>query len=72
MRKTLAIRYLLFGLLFALVIVGLVSHVYPLLVGCIVAAIILGVIGDKIENAPTEPFRKYNELHHRHHHHENV
>jgi hypothetical protein len=39
------------------------------LIGCVVAAVILGVIGDKIESAPTEPFRKYNEKHHRHHHH---
>lgn len=72
MRKTRAIRYLLFGLLFALVIVGLVSHSYPLLVGCVIAAIILGVVGDKIESVPTEPFRKYNELHHRHHDHGNA
>lgn len=72
MKKHMAVRYLLFGLLFALVIVGLVSHTYLLLVGCVVAAIILGVVGDKVENAPTEPFRKYNELHHRHHHHGNA
>lgn len=68
MRKTLAIRYILFGLLFALVIVGLIAHSYPLLIALVVAAIVLGVVGDKIENLPTEPFRKYNEKHHRHHH----
>ncbi|MDQ0191228.1 hypothetical protein JI721_01235 [Alicyclobacillus cycloheptanicus] len=69
MKKTMTIRYILFGVLFALVIAGLVSHSYPVLIGCVVAAVILGVIGDKIESAPTEPFRKYNEKHHRHHHH---
>lgn len=62
--NTRTIRYILFGLLFALVILGLILHSYPLLAILAVAAIILGVIGDRIENAPSEPYKNYNELHH--------
>ncbi|MBX6352151.1 MAG: hypothetical protein IRZ10_02355 [Thermoflavifilum sp.] len=68
MRKTLGIRYVLFGLLFLLCIVGLCLKSYPLLGVLVILAIVLGVIGDKIENAPTEPFKRFNELHHLHGH----
>jgi hypothetical protein len=64
MRKTLGIRYFLFSLLFALCIVGLCLRSYPLLAVLVVLAILLGVVGDKIENRPTEPFKKFNALHH--------
>jgi CDP-diglyceride synthetase len=66
MHRTRTIRYILFGLLFALVVVGLVLHSYALLATLAVVAIILGVIGDRIENAPTEPYKQNNEIHHRH------
>ena len=67
MRRTLAIRYILFGLLFALVVVGLILHSYPLLIVLVIAGLMLGVLGDKIENAPTEPYKQYNALHQRDH-----
>lgn len=64
MNRTRTLRYLLFGLLFALVVIGLILRSYPLLAGLAVVAIILGVIGDRIENAPTEPYKQNNEIHH--------
>ena len=66
MNRTRKLRYTLFGLLFALVLLGMVLHSYPLLIVLVIAAIILGIIGDKIENGPTDAYRKYNALHHRH------
>lgn len=64
MNRTKPIRYILFGLLFALVVLGLILRSYALLAGLAVVAIILGVVGDKIENAPTEPFKQNNDIHH--------
>jgi CDP-diglyceride synthetase len=64
MNRTRTLRYLLFGLLFALVVIGLILRSYPLLACLAVVAIILGVIGDRIENAPTEPYKQNNEIHH--------
>jgi hypothetical protein len=69
MNKTRKLRYTLFGALFALVLVGLILHSYALLVVCVVAAIVLGIIGDRIENGPTDQFRKYNAIHERKHTH---
>lgn len=69
MNKTRTLRYTLFGTLFALVLIGLILHSYSLLVVCVVTAIILGIIGDRIENGPTDPYRKYNAIHeHKHIH----
>ena len=65
MNRTLGIRYVLFGLLFVLVAIGLVAKSYVMLAVLAVAGIILAVIGDRIENRPTDPYREYNELHHR-------
>jgi hypothetical protein len=62
--RTKPIRYILFGLLFALVVLGLILRSYALLAGLAVVAIILGVVGDKIENAPTDPFKQNNDIHH--------
>jgi len=67
MRRTQLTRFILFGLVFALVLVGLISHNYGFLVGAVILAIVVGVIADRIEKAPTEQFKKYNELHHRDH-----
>jgi hypothetical protein len=64
MQKTRSLRYVLFGLLFGLVVVGLVSRSYLLLAGLAVVSIGLGVIAEKLENQPTEAFKKYNALHH--------
>lgn len=67
--KTLhTVRYWLFAALFALVLVGLMIRSYPLLIALVIMAIILGVIGDKLESAPTEKFKQYNAQHHRLHH----
>lgn len=65
MNRTLGIRYILFGLLFVLVAIGLAIKSYVLLVILAVAGIVLAVIGDRIENRPTDPYREYNEMHHR-------
>jgi hypothetical protein len=64
MHKTRKLRYILFSAVFALVLLGLVAQSYPLLVVLAMVAIAIGVIADKLENQPTEPFKKYNELHH--------
>ncbi|GMA49206.1 hypothetical protein GCM10025857_05630 [Alicyclobacillus contaminans] len=64
MQATRKLRYILFSLMFALVLVGLVAHSYPLLIVLAIVAIALGVVGDRMENHPTEPFKRYNELHH--------
>ncbi|MCF8564509.1 hypothetical protein LLE49_07075 [Alicyclobacillus tolerans] len=61
------LRYFLFAALFAFVIIGLITRSYALLAAFIVVAIVLGVIADKLESAPTEPFKQNNQLHHRHH-----
>ncbi|CAM3827184.1 hypothetical protein [Alicyclobacillus pomorum] len=66
MHKTRKLRYILFSAVFALVLLGLVAQSYPLLVVLAMVAIAIGVIADKLENQPTEPFKKYNELHHGH------
>jgi len=66
MQRTRRIRYTLFALLFALVLVGLVLRSYPLLVVLVIVAIAFGIVGDKVENKPTEPYKKYNALHHKH------
>ena len=69
MNKTRKIRYFLFCTLFALVLVGLVLHSYTLLVVLVIAAIALGIVGDRIENGPTDQYRKYNAIHeHKHIH----
>jgi hypothetical protein len=68
MNNTRTLRYTLFGLLFALVVLGLILHSYALLIGLVIAGIVLGIVGDRIENAPTEPFKQLNELHHRKEH----
>jgi hypothetical protein len=69
MNKTRRLRYTLFGALFALVLAGLILHSYSLLVVCVITAIVLGIIGDRIENKPTNQFRKYNAIHeHKHIH----
>ncbi len=65
MNKTLKMRYGLFTLAFALVAAGIVSHSYLWLAICVVAAVILAVVGEQIETSPTIPYRQYNELHHR-------
>jgi hypothetical protein len=67
MHKTRKLRYILFSAVFALVLLGLVAQSYPLLVVLAMVAIAIGVIADKLENQPTEPFKKYNELHHHGH-----
>jgi hypothetical protein len=67
MHKTRKLRYFLFSAVFALVLIGLIAQSYPLLVGLAIVAIAMGVIADKLENQPTEPFKKYNELHHHGH-----
>jgi hypothetical protein len=67
MHKTRKLRYILFSAVFALILLGLVIQSYPLLVVLAIVAIAIGVIADKLENQPTEPFKKYNELHHHGH-----
>ncbi|SFU58408.1 hypothetical protein [Alicyclobacillus macrosporangiidus] len=66
--RTRNVRYLLFTLAFALVLVGLLTHSYTLLAILAIVSIALAVIGDKIENEPSEPFKHLNENHHHFHH----
>ena len=68
MKSPHAIKYWLFTALFALVLLGLALKSYALLVVLVVVAVVLGIVGDKLESAPTEKFREYNEKHHRLHH----
>jgi hypothetical protein len=63
MNRTRNLRYVLFGLLFALVLIAVSIHLYSLLIVLVLCAIILGVIGDVIENKPVERYKKYNVLH---------
>lgn len=67
MNHTLRVRYILFGLLFLLVTVGLVLRSYTMLAILAIVGIILAVVGDRIENKPTEPYQQYNVKHHRGH-----
>ncbi|MCL6631722.1 MAG: hypothetical protein K6T63_03740 [Alicyclobacillus herbarius] len=59
--------YSLYALLFAFVLLGIVLHSYPLLIALVVIGIALAVLADKLENEPSEPFKRYNEQHHRLH-----
>lgn len=65
MNRTLGIRYLLFGLMFVLVAIGLATKSYVMLAVLAIVGIILAIVGDRIENRPTDDYRQYNELHHR-------
>lgn len=66
MQKTRRLRYLIFLAMFAAVLVGLLAHSYIVLSVLVVLAILLGIVGDVIENKPTAPFKQYNELHDHH------
>lgn len=68
MQKTKPLRYLLFGLLFVCVVIGIVSHSYVWLTVLAVCGLILAVLGDVVENSPTRPHEVYNRMHNRHHH----
>jgi hypothetical protein len=70
MQSARGMRYVLFGLIFAFVLIGLILHSYPLLVVMVITAIILAVFADKWENAPSEPYKHHNALHHKAHHEE--
>lgn len=72
MQKTKPLRYVLFGLIFALVLVGIVIHSYILLAILLVCGILLGVIGDLIENRPTKPYQVHNRFHDRHSNHQDT
>lgn len=65
-QKTRALRYVLFSLLFALVLVGIVVHNYIALASLMVCGIILAIVSDFIETAPTRPYKQYNHMHDRH------
>ncbi|MCL6515345.1 hypothetical protein [Alicyclobacillus sp.] len=66
--RTRNVRYLLFTLAFLLVLVGLLLHSYTLLAILAIVAIALAIIGDRIENQPSEPYKHLNEHHHHLHH----
>jgi hypothetical protein len=53
--------------MFAFVLIGIIVHAFVLLAIFMICGIILGVIGDAIENKPTKPYEAYNHLHDRHH-----
>ncbi|MCL6626174.1 hypothetical protein [Alicyclobacillus shizuokensis] len=62
------VRYSLYALLFLFVILGVSLHSYPLLIALIVVGIALAVLADKMENAPSDPYKRFNDQHHRLHH----
>lgn len=66
MQNTRSLRYLLFACMFALVIVGIIMHSYVLLVALTICGLIIGIVGDFIENRPTNRYRTYNTMHDRH------
>ncbi|GMA61862.1 hypothetical protein NZD89_19275 [Alicyclobacillus fastidiosus] len=72
MQNTRPLRYLLFSLLFALVLVGILLHSYVALAICMVCGMILAIWGDFIETRPTRAFQQHNELHNRHGHHRDI
>ncbi|MCL6593288.1 MAG: hypothetical protein K6T31_04880 [Alicyclobacillus sp.] len=57
--------YTVFALAVALVIVALLCRSYTLLGVLPLVALVLAVIGEKWESAPTEPFKSVNQIHHR-------
>ncbi|MCL6453106.1 MAG: hypothetical protein K6T78_05660 [Alicyclobacillus sp.] len=60
-------RYIWFGLLFALVAAGLAAHSYVLLAVFAIAGILAAVVGDRLENRLSQPYKQYNRMHHRGH-----
>lgn len=68
MQKSKPLRYVLFGLIFACALVGILIHSYILLGILMVVGILIGIVGDVIENQPTKPFQEYNRMHDRHGH----
>ncbi|WAH35551.1 hypothetical protein [Alicyclobacillus dauci] len=66
MQKTRPLRYLLFGLIFALTLVGIILHNYIALAVLMVCGIVIGILGDFVENNPTKPYQANNRFHNRH------
>lgn len=66
MQKTKPVRYALLILMFALALVGIITHSTILLAVLMIVGIALGVTSEVIENRPTEPYKEYNHMHNRH------
>lgn len=64
-------RYTLFGLIFVLGLVGLISETTVIIMATVLMGILVGVIADRFDNLRDEPFKPYNVKHgHLHHKHE--
>ncbi|WP_067931622.1 hypothetical protein [Alicyclobacillus kakegawensis] len=59
------VRYSLYALLFLFVILGVSLHSYPLLMALLVVGIAMAVLADKMENSPSDPYKRFNDKHHR-------
>ncbi|PWI57734.1 hypothetical protein [Sulfoacidibacillus thermotolerans] len=59
-------RYVLYSLIFALALIGLIIKTQTILTTCLILAILIGVIADGFDNARDERFKKYN-VKHKHH-----
>lgn len=70
MQKSKSLRYVLFGVIFACALAGILIHSYIMLAILMVAGILVGIVGEVIENRPTKPYEEYNRMHDRHGHHD--
>lgn len=59
-----SLRYVLYAALFALILIGIILHSYSLLAVLAVVGIVLAVVGDRLENSNSEPYKENNRLHH--------
>lgn len=62
MNKT--VRYGAYGLVFLLVLIGLISSSGSWLITCLILAVLIGFAIDRLDNRRDEPFKKYNVKHH--------
>jgi hypothetical protein len=63
-RPRVSTQYILFSSLFILVLAGVIIHSYTALVILAIVGIVLAIVGDRMENNPSEPYKEYNEYHH--------
>lgn len=57
------VRYVLFGLVFGLVLLGLFTKSSAIVLVSVVAAVVFGLITEKFDNSKDEKFKRYNEIH---------
>ncbi|GAX90940.1 hypothetical protein [Effusibacillus lacus] len=60
-------RYFFFSVVFALVLVGLISKSYLLLGGALLVSLAVGIWIEKVDNKRDEKFKHHNAVHNYHH-----